>query len=258
MHPKKATPALGLPESAGRIAVAAAMASATASYAAPVRFENDTFHRWSRDPIDLTLPSAAQYRTGNLLRGTQIDLDFFRGSSNNYSDFWYYDTGWALNFFYTEGGAETLSYRSTRYGYGVTYVQELQRGDLIGNGTSDADWSNSARFGFTEVTYDIDDYVPGVGAIRSNPELSVHGPFAPDGTPRYMGVRLLIDGNTHYGWISVAHTTLSPYGGWEMNILAWGYETEAGVAIGAGVPAPGALGVLALGAAGALRRKRAA
>ncbi len=72
----------------------------------------------------------------------------------------------------------------------------------------------------------------------------------PAGVDTYLGVRLTIDGDLHYGWIGVNRT------GAYLDVLSWGYETEAGVGVGAGVPAPGPLGMLALGAAGALSRKK--
>ncbi len=63
-----------------------------------------------------------------------------------------------------------------------------------------------------------------------------------EGTAGYMGVQFSdVDGD-HYGWIGVVrHDSF-------FDAFAWGYETEPGVAIIAGVPAPGTLAALAFGA----------
>ena len=52
-----------------------------------------------------------------------------------------------------------------------------------------------------------------------------------------------IDGD-HYGWISVVRPGIF----WSFNAFAWGYETDPGVPIRAGIPAPGTLAALAFGA----------
>lgn len=66
----------------------------------------------------------------------------------------------------------------------------------------------------------------------------------------YLGVRFTIDAAIHYGWIGVTRT------GADLDAFAWGYETEPGVAIPAGIPEPGSLAMLALGATGLLARRR--
>jgi MYXO-CTERM domain-containing protein len=74
----------------------------------------------------------------------------------------------------------------------------------------------------------------------------------PEGTPTYIGVRFDLGGGNQFGWIGVVRT------GFELEAFAWGYETEAGVAIaaGAGIPAPGGLALIALGAFARRRRRR--
>jgi len=42
----------------------------------------------------------------------------------------------------------------------------------------------------------------------------------------------------------------------KVDALAWGYETEPGVAVAAGAPAPGAAGAFVIAGAAALRRRR--
>ena len=75
-------------------------------------------------------------------------------------------------------------------------------------------------------------------------------------TPTYLAVRLQLDGNTHYGWIGVQRDGNKPFGHrGHLTPFAWGYETEPNASIAAGaIPAPGTLGMLALGAIGALGR----
>jgi hypothetical protein len=57
-----------------------------------------------------------------------------------------------------------------------------------------------------------------------------------------MGVRFNDVDGYHYGWISVVRNGL------DLDAFAWGYETEPGVPIIAGIPAPGTLAALAFGA----------
>jgi hypothetical protein len=73
----------------------------------------------------------------------------------------------------------------------------------------------------------------------------------PSSVASYMGVRFNDVDGYHYGWISVARNFL------DFDAFAWGYETEPGVPIIAGIPAPGTLAALAFGAAVTRRgRKR--
>jgi hypothetical protein len=69
----------------------------------------------------------------------------------------------------------------------------------------------------------------------------------PVGMARYMGVRFSDIDGYHYGWISVVRHGNDNYG-LDFDAFAWGYETEPGVPIIAGIPAPGTLAALAFGA----------
>jgi hypothetical protein len=74
-----------------------------------------------------------------------------------------------------------------------------------------------------------------------------------EGVQTYLGVRFSdspAGGNWRYGWVGVVRT------GYELDAFAWGYETEVGVPIAAGAPEPGSLALLALGAVGAMSRRR--
>jgi hypothetical protein len=71
----------------------------------------------------------------------------------------------------------------------------------------------------------------------------------PSSRNSYMGVRFSDIDGYHYGWIGVVRN------GMHFDAFAWGYETEPGVPIIAGIPAPGTLAALAFGAV-VTRRKR--
>jgi len=73
--------------------------------------------------------------------------------------------------------------------------------------------------------------------------------------PTYLGVRFDPGDGTHYGWIGVVWASADL----TLDAFAWGYETEVGVPIEAGIPEPGSLVMLAVGAAAlASRRRRSA
>jgi len=79
----------------------------------------------------------------------------------------------------------------------------------------------------------------------------------PAGQPAWIGMRFDPGDGLHYGWINVVRDPdgTDPYA---LDALAWGYETEPGVPIPAGIPEPGSLALLAFGAAAALRKRRRA
>jgi hypothetical protein len=60
------------------------------------------------------------------------------------------------------------------------------------------------------------------------------GDWGKNPTNTYLGVKFLIDGQTHYGWVRL--TVSSGLTGIEATILAYAYETEANKEIVAGVP----------------------
>ena len=72
----------------------------------------------------------------------------------------------------------------------------------------------------------------------------------PEGVEPYLGIRFDLGGGYQHSWLGVVHT------GPELDAFAWGYETEVGVPIPAGVPEPGTLAALAVGAAALLGRRR--
>ena len=206
------------------LVTAAAIAAATASaHAEAVRYENTAGFSWMFNTLDVT-QSAEDQTFG--ISGTSIHMDYF---GDFYPSFSYGHT-------YTSGdGAEIFN-----SGFNNRYASPLDAGTLIGPDLQDGAFSQNStfEFSFTSCDYYGYDCFDGTRGLL------------PSGVDTYLGVRLNIDGDTHYGWIGVNRR------GVDLDVFAWGYETEANVAIQAGVPTPGPLAVLALGAAGALTRKK--
>ncbi|MEM8756679.1 MAG: hypothetical protein AAGF47_02730 [Planctomycetota bacterium] len=84
------------------------------------------------------------------------------------------------------------------------------------------------------------------------------GDFAVDGLERFFGVRTVLNGNTHYGWVGVV---LNSEDGLEMDgfITGYAYNSVPNGFIEAGqIPAPGVGAVGLLGGAMLARRRRSA
>ena len=208
---------------------AATLAAGTQAYGAAVRFENDTNFDWYFTTLDVTLPASAQtYGSVFDVTGNSVYLDYF-------SDFY---PAFSYQHSYTRGnGAEVWS-----SGFSNRYSAPLNSGELIGSGLEGGAWSqfSTLEFAFQEGDPYYYYYYRGTNGFR--------GLLPPDGSDTYIGLRLTIEGAQHYGWVGVQN-----FGGF-IEVFAWGYETEAGVPVPAGVPSPGPASVLALGAVGALRR----
>ncbi len=74
----------------------------------------------------------------------------------------------------------------------------------------------------------------------------------PYDVPTYLGVEFDLGSGWQYGWIGVEFSSADL----TLDTFAWGYETEIGVPIPAGIPEPGTLGLLAIGAVALLGRRR--
>ncbi len=230
------TPVLGSITGTECLAVAATIAASTVAHADPIRYDNDTGFFWTFATLDLTLPAADQ--TYGSPSGTSVYLSYF-------SDYYfgqYYRFGYVH--YYTSGnGAELWN-----SGFSNRYAAPHNQGDLIGPDLTGGAWNQSSTLDFTYYGahvyyYNYQYYYDYFGGNR--------GILPNDGTPTYIGVRLTIDNALHYGWIGVTNN-----GGF-FDVFAWGYETDPGVAIQAGaVPSPGPMGLLAIGAAGLLKRKK--
>lgn len=205
------------------IGLATTIAAGTVAYGSPIRFDNDGSFSWFGESLDITSPANDQYGAGSVFASYSYDL----GYNDTYGSF--------TRLLFSGSGIEVLSDGG--------YVIGLESGDLIGAGTVGT-WTSVATLSYR---YEV------CGDPYGGPcEYRVLGlPVA--GPDTYLGVRLALDGATHYGWIglrALSSRTYSPF--------AWGYETDAGVGVAAGapVPAPGVLGLIAFGAAGALSRPK--
>jgi len=212
------------------IAAAAAITAATTALGEAVRYENTTNFDWTFTTLDLTQSSENQiYGSAGDATGSSIYLDYF---GDFYPAFSYQHT-------YTSGGGAEIF----NSGFNNRYASPLAFNEQIGPAMGGGAFSQSSTIDFVWSSYD---YYTGDSDSGNRGLL-------PANEDTYLGVRLILAGESHFGWIGVNRN-----GGAFVDVFAWGYETEAGVAIGAGVPTPGALGVLAVGAVGALKRKKRA
>jgi len=76
------------------------------------------------------------------------------------------------------------------------------------------------------------------------------GSILPEGQQVYLGVSFDPGDGDHYGWIGVVRS------GHQLDAFAWGFESEVGVPVAAGVPEPCTLALLAFGSIGIASRRR--
>ena len=155
---------------------------------------------------------------------------------------------------YTSGGAEVA--RNQGPLGSAFFTSSFFFGDRIGPGLAFSDYARHINFQqfYYAGTHDYFTNFPTV----YDPDLNFGdgGSRPAIGVPFYIGVRILLDGDYHYGWIGGVFDEDDPRS--QFSTFAWGYETDPMTPIAAGaVPAPGTLAALAFGAAAALgRRKR--
>ena len=95
-------------------------------------------------------------------------------------------------------------------------------------------------------------FVSGADVILSGKGVLPYGEFN-DGLA-YLGLRFLLDGATHYGWVEIIGQ-----GNGDVTLTRYGWDNEARVAVvtpPAQVPEPGTLALLIAGAAGVLAMRR--
>jgi hypothetical protein len=202
-------------------ALAGGAIAAAPARAEPVRFDGliDSGTEWFT-PVDLTLSLAGQ--TGDFPGNSVFLLTHIVGGGS------------------LEIGMQTSS---NLPGSGVAQ-SILQSGDTIDGSLA---WAHSGP------NYASFLMAQGPNDGKSDPNFSV----VDFGATGFVAVSFTLDDGVHYGWIEVINDSVAGSGWWRYDILAWGYETEAGVAIAAGaVPAPGAAGLLALAGLGVARRRR--
>jgi hypothetical protein len=226
------------------LAAGAAIAAGTQAYAAPVRFDNPppgepNHFEWGTNPVYayynalyIQLPPEQQGNQnypgeyGGFQRGPR---SFSRTAEWNYYG-WH--PGWVVAGWFWEG-SPNADIQTDTGSYGNAWG--FASGEMIPNPS--ALWDHTF-------------YGGSQGKIR---DPNTNFSLIPEGVPAYLGVRIsnLAGGaGWHYGWIGVLRT------GGNLAAFAWGYETELGTPVAAGIPEPGSLALLALGAAAVVARRR--
>ncbi len=131
-----------------------------------------------------------------------------------------------------------------QYHNGIAYVQGAQ------NDNSHGELQFGGPYNDMVVGVDFGDPIPSGSVWGVIGYIYFPGdPFElPEGVETYLGVRFTMEagGDWHHGWIGVVRDDIY------LDAFAWGYETDVGVPIAAGVPEPGTLALLATGLAGLL------
>ena len=143
-----------------------------------------------------------------------------------------------------QGGPQGLS--------GSFYHTNIDPSD-VGASASDGRIHVGGDFGVFLVGLNLGESIPAAYAWDASGFVLFEGfgSALPEGQQTYLGLSFDLGDGDRYGWIGVVRD------GHQLDAFAWGYETEPGVAIAAGVPEPGTLALLAFGAAGlAFRRRR--
>ncbi len=149
--------------------------------------------------------------------------------------------------FYNSSGAANPGWDINPYGSGTTSVSlyaatgtGYMRNPGAGTSTSRTNLADGTAIGATSFFYGSSSAV--IGTLVGQWSANANGIF---------GFKFLAnDGLTHYGWarMSIGANAAT------RTIVDYGYESVAGAAIGAGVPAPGAVALLGL--AGLMTRRR--
>ncbi len=210
---------------AAALAAGVVIAGGTYAYADPVRFDNpppgepDHFD-WTHGGLGDPLAWLDITKPSNDQAGTYYD--------SVYSMVGQYDGGYTFPS-YTQGRAMVgQSYMTMPYWGGYDVTTAYNADDVIDGSLNLTD--------FSDHIVDLSDY--GYGAYSYF-----------DATDRYIAVGFYDVDGVHYGWIGTTREGLS------VKTFAWGYETDAETPIPAGVPEPGTLAALALGALALLRRR---
>lgn len=214
------------------LALAALIAAGTSAYGEAVRFDNDGSFAFIGQVLDITLPAHEQVAFQNAA-GHSIEL-------SNHIDKYFSTYSLYDRFNLGDGSVDFWS------GPGNSLsVDPIAAGAIIGSDLTDGRWLGASNF----VRVEYPGYYYGKGGI-----------FSPltAGIPAYIGLRVDLgygDG-FRYGWMGVVWDPDAPEGIGFLDAFAWGYQTDPGAPIAAGVPAPTGVALLAFGAAGSLSRKQ--
>jgi hypothetical protein len=205
------------------LAVAAAIAAGTQAYGEVIIFINPEWGEpghfdWllgdefdATTWLDITHPSTDQ---GGLVGASSISQVFYQR---------HVPYG-VLTWIYTSGGASVATTQISSPD--KDFTRALDAGDPI---------DGSLRFESTATHY------YGAHAKFGGSYVTDFGIWP---NVKYLGVRFSDVDGVHYGWVGVySYFYISDF-----EAFAWGYETEPGVPIIAGIPAPGTLAALAFGA----------
>ena len=206
-------------------ALVVALAITTPAGAAPIRFDN---------------PAGPGHFEWNSMAGHEF-LDIFSDASSQpgimgaVGTFWRRDPPSGT----TVRGAESSS--------------DVQFINLDGGGAGPGRFLVGVSFGETIPTLvGTDGFATSGFVFRTNADAGFPTTNLPEGQQTYLGVQFDLGIGIQYGWIGVTRT------GMELDAFAWGYETEPGVPIAAGVPEPGTLSLLAIAGGVLMRRRRRA
>ncbi|MDX2148712.1 MAG: hypothetical protein SFZ23_14460 [Planctomycetota bacterium] len=189
------------------LAAALAIASGTAAFAAPVRFDNtDGAFDWrpsacgGTNYLDITVAADAQTNTYSDIALSQT---YYYGLCN--------DETKDGNYFYAGSGINLFDNAWVNGGGDYNAIDPLDEGTIIGPSSA---WSD---FGTTMSVYR--------SACCESDDWNTVGREA------YVGVRLKINGAIHYGWVKARLT--NPRAA-QLEALAWGYETTPNTPVAAG------------------------
>jgi hypothetical protein len=171
------------------------------------------------------------------------DVNF---NGDGVADFSFTNQAGQKNFgrYYGNGVAGVSGVATAPYGNNSTRPAPLNFGDLI-NGSR----AYAADPGGNTNT------LAGDGLIDTGTDNANVGFFPTDGTVKYAGIQFTVGSNTFYGWVGIALQDPASSNS-TGTITDFAYESTPGQGIAAGaVPEPTGLALLALGAAGLLRRK---
>ena len=201
------------------IAASAAIAAGTSAYAAPILFVNPSHD----EPGHFHWAAPA----GDLTNGLDFTQEAMSqpGATHGPTTLWhnsYNDPNYGNGYVGRAGASIEVA---TNYVYPTNLLNGLDSGQTVGGGLT---WN---QYGYVTYVY------YGLSAFAEN-------------VNKYLGLRFDIGNGFQYGWIGVTRS------GNELEAFAWGYETDPGVPIAAGVPEPGSLALLAFGAAGVCARCR--